>query len=71
MFHLDLGAEIGAIKQLAPNTNRILATLDPKTFANAMAEFPFELALMETNNSGKLVPIAITVSPIKRSEIPR
>ena len=60
----------GVIKADVPTTNKMLKILLPTIFPIAMSAFPFFAAMTEVNNSGKDVPRATIVSPIKRSLIP-
>lgn len=48
---------------------KIFAIFDPRTFPIAISVFPWILAMIETTNSGILVPIATIVNPMIASEI--
>lgn len=50
---------------LNPNTNEILAILDPITFPIEISLFPSKAALILTNNSGADVPKATIVNPMR------
>ena len=54
---------------MIPSTKRILAIFDPTILPKTIAPSPLEIAIILTTNSGKLVPNAITVSPITMGEI--
>ena len=47
-----------------PTIERILKIFEPKRLPKAKSVSPFLAAIIEVNNSGKLVPMAKTVSPI-------
>ena len=53
-----------------PNTNNILNILLPITLPIAISNLPFLVAITLVTNSGKLVPNATTVNPIRLSDIP-
>ena len=60
---------IGLIMTMRPSTKRILAIFDPTMLPKTIAPSPLKIAIILTTNSGKLVPNAITVSPITIGEI--
>jgi len=55
---------IGFIIAVKPNTEAILKILDPIKLPNEIAFSFFSAAITEADNSGTLVPIAITVTEI-------
>ncbi len=55
----------GLTAELSPKTHKILKILEPTIFPIAMSACFFLAATTEAANSGKEVPIATTVSPIK------
>ena len=57
---------MGVISEDVPNTNRILKMFEPTIFPMAISAFFFLAANKDVNNSGKEVPRATIVSPIKR-----
>ena len=59
----------GLIVTMTPNTKRILAIFEPTILPKTIAPSPLKIAITLTTNSGKLVPKAITVSPITIGEI--
>lgn len=59
---------IGRINPVIPNTNKILNKLDPIMFPITISECFFIAAAIHVTNSGKLVPNAMTVKPIIRSD---
>ena len=61
----------GIIKADVPTTNKILKIFDPTMFPIAISALPFFAADTLVTNSGKEVPKATIVSPIKRSLIPK
>ena len=54
----------GAIAALAPRTTSVLKMLEPTTLLIARAFSPARAELIETEASGRLVPIATMVSPM-------
>ena len=60
----------GLITVAVPRMNRLLKIFEPTTLPIAMSFSPFEAATMEVMSSGRLVPKAMIVSPIRRSLIP-
>ncbi len=61
----------GVIKELIPNTTKILKILLPTTLLAAKESLPLKTEFRLTNNSGELVPKATTVKPITIWGIPR
>ena len=57
----------GQIRAVVPMTNRILKILLPTMLPTAIAELPFLAAVTEVTSSGRDVPNATIVRPIKRS----
>ena len=55
---------IGEITAVIPNTNPILAILEPIIFPKAISEYPLIAACKLTNNSGNEVANETTVIPI-------
>ena len=51
-----------------PKIRAELATVDPKTFPNAMESFPLKTDLMPNVISGKVVPIATKINPTINKE---
>ena len=54
----------GLIAAATPSTRRMLKILEPMTFPSAISTSSFLAATMEVTSSGRLVPMAIMVSPI-------
>lgn len=61
----------GIIILESPTTKRMLKRLLPMMFPMAISQFFLEAATTEVNNSGKEVPKATIVNPIKRSDNPK
>ena len=59
------------INAVVPMTKRILNILLPTIFPIAIPTFPLLAAVTEVTSSGRLVPNATIVSPMKRSLIPK
>lgn len=59
---------IGSIKAVKPNTNEILAMLEPTTFPMAISGEPCKAAFKLTINSGAEVPKETMVIPITNGE---
>ena len=57
----------GIIKAVVPITNKMLKILLPTIFPIAISAFPFLAAVTEVTNSGREVPSATMVRPIKLS----
>lgn len=66
----DLSKWIGLISDAPPPIKSALKTLLPTTFPIAISGWPRKAAVRVAPNSGSEVPIAIMVSPIKRSDRP-
>ena len=60
----------GAMMALAPRIQKVLMRFDPTTFPTAISVLPLYVATAEAANSGRDVPIEITVSAIRLSERP-
>ena len=60
----------GLIAPATPNTRRILKMLEPMTFPNAISTSFFLAATIDVTSSGRLVPSATIVSPIRFWLIP-
>ena len=56
---------IGLMEVEEPRINRMLNRLDPTTFPRANQLSPFLAATKEVASSGRDVPIAIIVNPIR------
>ena len=54
----------GLIAAATPSTKRILKILEPMTLPSAISTSSFLEATMEVTSSGRLVPMAMIVSPI-------
>lgn len=69
----NTNAELNGIGKIIPDnpkTNKILNILEPTMLPIAKSDSPLRAAIMLVTNSGRLVPIAIIVNPITRSDIP-
>ena len=55
--------------QVVPRTNKMLKMFEPTMLPTAISGCFFKAATMQVTNSGRLVPIATTVSPIILSEM--
>ena len=62
---------MGIMTAVTPSIKRTLNMLEPTAFPIAMSALFFNDATTEVISSGRLVPIATTVSPIKASLIPK
>jgi len=62
---------IGETSAVAPNTNAILAILEPMALPMARPGAPSNAAIVETNISGAEVPKATMVRPISIGDIPK
>ena len=60
---------IGFIKPVTPNTNNMFIMFEPTMFPTAKSERFFSAATTHVTNSGKLVPNAMIVKPIMRSDM--
>tara|TARA_B100001179_G_C18586574_1_gene402491 strand:+ start:1237 stop:1542 length:306 start_codon:yes stop_codon:yes gene_type:complete len=58
------------IRIVEPNTRDKLATLEPITFPTTIGPLFSKAAKKEVEISGKDVPKAITIEPIRKGEIP-
>ena len=63
-FKMSLLVEKAAIKAHMPTTTSPLKMLDPMTLLRAISLLPLSAALMLTEASGALVPMATIVSPM-------
>ena len=61
---------IGDMIPVIPNTNKMLNIFEPIIFPIAISDSCLCAAITLVTSSGKLVPIAMIVSPITRSETP-
>ena len=68
---LALSTWSGRIQVENPRMNKILKMFEPTTFPMAMSFSPLQAATMEIISSGRLVPKAMIVRPIRRSLIPK
>ena len=64
-------AAIGWIEDERPRINMILKMFDPTTFPRARPLSPFLEAVTEVTSSGREVPMATIVNPIKVSLRPK
>lgn len=62
---------IGEITAAMPSTKRILKTFEPITFPRAISISFFLAATIDVTSSGRLVPRATIVMPIRLSDIPK
>ena len=62
---------MGLSVEATPRIIRMLNTLDPTTFPTAMSSSFFLAAVTEVTSSGRLVPIATMVRPIRFSDSPK
>ena len=61
----------GVMVEAKPSINKILKMFEPIIFPMAISVSPFFVATTEVTNSGREVPTATIVKPIKFSLIPR
>lgn len=61
---------IGVITDDKPSTNKMLNMFEPITLPIAISLSPFLAATIEVTSSGRDVPIATIVRPIRLSDIP-
>ena len=70
-YKISCGESNGAIREVIPNTERILNIFDPTIFPTEIALSFLNAAMAEVASSGSDVPKATTLIPITISEMPR
>ena len=65
------GISTGAMRDIKPNIQKMLKIFEPTIFPTTKSKSFFMTALTEVTSSGREVPNAITVAPIRKSLTPK